>query len=325
MRKIVLVLLMSVFSFVLFAQDSEAGKLKNAGNAAWKAKNYMGAFEYWKSYLSAVNFEDDACVYNLAVCASKIQAYSIAEKYFDMSIKKNYKPELAYLGKISSLEAQNKWQETYDLVLEGIQKFPNDERFKKKELLMRLKKEQGDINIQLKEEDVKISTDKTGVYLPIDTIQEMVENQLVTFYKMKPEYLSVYAGRYEYLATQKLEAGWFAADGGVLGDIEILPKGIRIVGSVVNDIISGYIANAKLISIFIFNEGEILVDAKTKFLFGKNMTMALNYYEYNDKGQVIGTNQKMFKDKSFWLCNKNGAIYLCVGNLDMKLNKKKAR
>ena len=45
MKKLLLFVLTSLFvGGALFAQEDESGKLKNAGNAAYKAKNYKDAF-----------------------------------------------------------------------------------------------------------------------------------------------------------------------------------------------------------------------------------------------------------------------------------------
>ena len=72
MKKLLLFVLTSLFvGGALFAQTEESGKVKNEGNAAWRAKNYKEAFAKWEQYLKLIEFKDDATVYNVAVCANK--------------------------------------------------------------------------------------------------------------------------------------------------------------------------------------------------------------------------------------------------------------
>ena len=48
MKKLLLFVLTSLFvGGALFAQTDESGKVKNEGNAAWRAKNYKEAFTKW--------------------------------------------------------------------------------------------------------------------------------------------------------------------------------------------------------------------------------------------------------------------------------------
>lgn len=105
MRKIILfVLLGFLLSTTLLAQETGDIAAKNAGNAAYKAKNYAEAFTQWEKYLKSVNFTDKAVVFNAAFVANKAKNYAAAEKYYEMSIKNNYKPASAYLGKANAEE-----------------------------------------------------------------------------------------------------------------------------------------------------------------------------------------------------------------------------
>ena len=105
MKKLLLFVLTSLFvGGALFAQTNESGKVKNEGNAAWRAKNYKEAFTKWEQYLKLIEFKDDATVYNVAVCATKLKDYANAEKYFGMSIKNNYKVASSYLGMADAQE-----------------------------------------------------------------------------------------------------------------------------------------------------------------------------------------------------------------------------
>lgn len=57
MKKIILLLFSALLAVSVFAQEPGAAE-KNAGNAAWKAKNYEEAFKNFEAYLKAVNFKE---------------------------------------------------------------------------------------------------------------------------------------------------------------------------------------------------------------------------------------------------------------------------
>ncbi|WP_099292431.1 hypothetical protein [Butyricimonas sp. Marseille-P3923] len=126
MKKLLLFVLVSFFVGTLAAQttEEEAGKLKNAGNAAWKAKNYKEAFTNWENYLKAIDFKDDASVYNVAVCANKLKDYAAAEKYFTMSIANKYKLKDSYAGKADAEKNLKKTDQMIKTLEEGIKATP---------------------------------------------------------------------------------------------------------------------------------------------------------------------------------------------------------
>ncbi len=134
MKKLFLFLLTGLFIGTLAAQETngeakkdsneEAANLKNAGNAAYKAKNYAEAFTKWEQYLKLVEYKDDACVFNTAVMANKLKKYAEAEKYFDMSIKNNYKPASSYLGKANAQEDLKKYPDMLATLEAGIKACP---------------------------------------------------------------------------------------------------------------------------------------------------------------------------------------------------------
>ena len=125
MKKLLLFVLTSLFiGGALFAQTDESGKVKNEGNAAWRAKNYKEAFTKWEQYLKLIEFKDDATVYNVAVCATKLKDYANAEKYFGMSIKNNYKVASSYLGMADAQENFKKSPEMLKTLQDGIKATP---------------------------------------------------------------------------------------------------------------------------------------------------------------------------------------------------------
>ena len=123
MKRIAFLILSVLLTVSVFAQDPGATE-KNAGNAAVKAKNYPEAFKQYEAYLKIVNNKDNATVYNTAYCATKIKNYAAAEKYFDMSIKNNYKGASSYLGKAQAQKSQNKTAEMLTTLQDGMKAFP---------------------------------------------------------------------------------------------------------------------------------------------------------------------------------------------------------
>lgn len=123
MKKIALFIFMSLFVGSVFAQDPGAAE-KNAGNAAWKAKDYKGAFANFEKYLEINKYLDNAYIYNTAVAASKIKNYAAAEKYFGMAIKNKYKLANSYLGKAQAEEDLKKNAEMIATLEEGLKAVP---------------------------------------------------------------------------------------------------------------------------------------------------------------------------------------------------------
>lgn len=123
MKKFALLLVMSYAAICTYAQDPGAAE-KNAGNAAWKAKNYAEAFANFEKYLQIVNYNDKAYIYNTAVAADKSNNATAAEKYFDMAIKKNYKVANSYLGKAQAQKDLKKEVDMLATLEEGLKAAP---------------------------------------------------------------------------------------------------------------------------------------------------------------------------------------------------------
>lgn len=124
MKKIVLLFFSALLTISVFAQEGAAEK--NAGNAAWKAKNYAEAFKNFEAYLKAVNFKDNAYVYNTATAATKAKKFTEAEKYYDMAIKANYKVASAYHGKAVAQREQKKTADMLATLQEGMKAAPGN-------------------------------------------------------------------------------------------------------------------------------------------------------------------------------------------------------
>ena len=125
MKKIALLIFMGLLAGTLWAQDPGAAE-KNAGNDAWKAKNYAEAFTNFEKYLQANGFKDKAYIYNTAVAATKAKNYQAAEKYFEMAIKNNYKIGSSYLGKAKAEEELHKNAEMIATLEAGLKAVPGN-------------------------------------------------------------------------------------------------------------------------------------------------------------------------------------------------------
>lgn len=127
MRKLFLLVVLGFFAGSIYAQDETAGKVKNEGNNFLRAKNYKDAFAKYEEYLKLIDFKgDDATIFNTAVCADKIKNYVAAEKYFDMSIKNNYKPVASYQGKAKVFQQQKKIPEMIKVLEDGMKANPGN-------------------------------------------------------------------------------------------------------------------------------------------------------------------------------------------------------
>lgn len=131
MKKIVLLFFSVLLTFSIFAQDNAGATEKNAGNAAWKAKNYTEAFTNFEAYLKAVNFKDNAYLYNTATAAAKAKKYPEAEKYYDMAIKAKYKIASAYHGKAVAQKDQKKTAAMLATLQEGMKASPGNMKLEK--------------------------------------------------------------------------------------------------------------------------------------------------------------------------------------------------
>lgn len=127
MKKTVLLLFSVLLMVNVFAQDPGAAE-KNAGNAAYKAKNYAEAFKNWEAYLKINEFKDAACVFNTAYIALKLNKYPEAVKYYDMAIQAKYKVGSAYHGKALAWSKQNNVAEMLATLQAGMQAVPNNSK-----------------------------------------------------------------------------------------------------------------------------------------------------------------------------------------------------
>ena len=108
MKKIILLLAFCLSVGNLFAQDANADKLREEGDAAMTAKNYPEVVTKYSEYLKLTNYEDESRIFNCAFAAYNAKKYDDAIKFYDMAIQKGYKADDAYVGKAMSLRSQDK-------------------------------------------------------------------------------------------------------------------------------------------------------------------------------------------------------------------------
>lgn len=66
MKKIILLLAFCLSVGNLFAQDANADKLREEGDAAMTAKNYPEVVAKYSEYLKLTNYEDESRIFNCA-------------------------------------------------------------------------------------------------------------------------------------------------------------------------------------------------------------------------------------------------------------------
>ena len=108
MKKIILLLAFCLSVGNLFAQDANADKLREEGDAAMTAKNYPEVVAKYSEYQKLTNYEDESRIFNCAFAAYNAKKYDDAIKFYDMAIQKGYKADDAYVGKAMSLRSQDK-------------------------------------------------------------------------------------------------------------------------------------------------------------------------------------------------------------------------
>lgn len=118
MKKILLFVLVSCFTLSVFAQS--AAELKNAGNAAYRAKNYAEALAKYEEYLKVFEGKDVKTVYNVARISYKLKEYEKSVKFFDQSIKNRYKVASSYSFKAAAYKKLKKYPEMVVTLEEGL-------------------------------------------------------------------------------------------------------------------------------------------------------------------------------------------------------------
>ena len=88
MKKIILLLAFCLSVGNLFAQDANADKLREEGDAAMTAKNYPEVVAKYSEYLKLTNYEDESRIFNCAFAAYNAKKYDDAIKFYDMAIQK---------------------------------------------------------------------------------------------------------------------------------------------------------------------------------------------------------------------------------------------
>lgn len=129
MKKLILLVAFCLSIGNLFAQDAD--KLRDAGDAAIKTKNYPEAFAKYSEYLKLTDNKDTARVFNCGFAAVQAKKYNEAVTYYDMSIKNNYNAGDAYVGKAMSLRNLNKAAEFTATVEAGLKAFPKNANLEK--------------------------------------------------------------------------------------------------------------------------------------------------------------------------------------------------
>lgn len=137
-KTIIITLFASLLSISLFAQESateelSAAELFNAGNEAYKTKDYTKALENWEAYLNHPDSDPvntESCTYNCAKVAKKTGKIEKARTYYQKCIDLDYKSDLAtfQLGQTYKEEDSDKYME---LMEKCVTEYPNSKYYKK--------------------------------------------------------------------------------------------------------------------------------------------------------------------------------------------------
>lgn len=113
-------------------EEKTAIDFKNEGNEALRSKDYAGALKLYETAVSKWGDEpkDTALVYNMAVCAYQSKSFDKALKYFDESIKMEYKKETALLYKAYTYRNLKNDEEYVSTLEEALVVSPNDDKIK---------------------------------------------------------------------------------------------------------------------------------------------------------------------------------------------------
>jgi len=132
MKKVLVALLIG-FVFNSFAQDKDANTLKNEGNAAYKAKDYAGAFTAYAEALKLLDAEgtvDEALIYNTGYCAYKAKNLDGALPYFQKSIELGYKESKPYQMVAVILYKNDDIEGMISTCEAGLLKYADDDKLK---------------------------------------------------------------------------------------------------------------------------------------------------------------------------------------------------
>lgn len=129
MKKIVLLVAFCLGIGHAFAQDADA--LRNAGDAAFEAKNYAEVVAKYGEYLKLNDYKDTVRIYNCAYSANQAKMYEEAALYFDMAVKLNYNLDDSYTGEAMAYRNLNKTEEFISTVTAGLEALPGNENLEK--------------------------------------------------------------------------------------------------------------------------------------------------------------------------------------------------
>jgi tetratricopeptide (TPR) repeat protein len=116
-----------------YAQEEKSAiEITNEGNEALRTKDYPKALELYEQALSKLTdgIQDTAMYYHMAYSAYQIKNFDKAIKYFDESIKLNYKKETAFLYKANSYKLLKDEDNYVKTLEEALAQSPNDAKVK---------------------------------------------------------------------------------------------------------------------------------------------------------------------------------------------------
>ncbi len=137
MKRIFIVCLMLISVMFANAQVAEKtfAELKNEGNAAVKANDFVKALDLYEQAIAKLGdspVTDTMMVYNMAIFAVKAKNFEKAIKYFDQTISMNRNKVSALLSKSDVLKALKKDAESLKAMEDAFAVAPKDAKVKGK-------------------------------------------------------------------------------------------------------------------------------------------------------------------------------------------------
>ena len=131
MKKLFILFAMFLCTATAAFAQGEFDALRDAGDAAIKAKNYTEAFSKYSEYLKATDYKDADRVYNCGIAANQIKNYSEAANFFDKAISLKHNINNAYVGKAMALRNLNNNDEFLKTVEAGLKAAPGNTNLEK--------------------------------------------------------------------------------------------------------------------------------------------------------------------------------------------------
>lgn len=160
MKQVAVALLMCFCVSSLYSQNAET--LKKEGNDAMNTRQYAIALAKYEKALGVWGNkpQDQAMIFAMGACAYRVNDMKKSLKYFDMSIASGYNLDMAYQYRANIMKAQNKNEEYFKTLKEGLVKVPGSKLLK--EMLAKYYFTEGDNHYHAAKEILKNAVEQVN-------------------------------------------------------------------------------------------------------------------------------------------------------------------